>query len=274
MRKQPVLGGHACLTCPFRGADEERGRLVHGPLAGVPLVVGKGERAVVRSGRGNLRRVAVVGERGLGIAGRHGVVARPQRSHLVALPVAAERPRAARQRVLDQRVLLDRRPHHTGRQFHWCHEFGWARQHLVGRGMLLVSVGAPITSPGPCLGRRRRRRHRRAPEATRSSAWLMTSCWETPISHRIVRARGAPIRPATVRAGSVSDHVPCGTAMQSTPCRSPAAPASAAAAVTASVRRSTVGAAWSTAPSPTRTGRRESRERIDPATTLDATVPP
>ena len=81
------------------------------------------------------------------------------------------------------------------------------------------------------------------PVATSASAWLITSCWETPISQRSVRAPGDPTRRATVRAGSVSDHVPCGTAMQSMRPSSPGAPASAAAADTASVIRSTTGAA-------------------------------
>ena len=62
--------------------------------------------------------------------------------------------------------------------------------------------------------------------------------------------------------------------MQSMRSSSPGAPASAAAATTASVMRSTTPADDAAAPSPTRTGRRGSNERIGPATTADATVPP
>ena len=62
--------------------------------------------------------------------------------------------------------------------------------------------------------------------------------------------------------------------MQSMPPSSPGAPASAAAATTASVMRSATEADDAAAPSPTRTGRRGSNERIGPATTADATVPP
>ena len=62
---------------------------------------------------------------------------------------AAERPSAARQCVLNQRVLLDGRPYHPGRLFHGRHEVGRARQHLVGRGLLPVGIDAPVTSPGP-----------------------------------------------------------------------------------------------------------------------------
>ena len=68
-------------------------------------------------------------------------------------------------------------------------------------------------TPAPRLRPRRRCRRVRPPPA--ASAWLMTSCWETPISQRSVRASGDPTRRATVRAGSVSDQVPWGTAMQS-----------------------------------------------------------
>ena len=66
-----------------------------------------------------------------------------------------------------------------------------------------------------------------SPAATAASAWLMTSCCETPTSKRSVRARGDPMRRATVRAGSVSDHEPWGTATQSTAPSRPGAPASA-----------------------------------------------
>ena len=68
--------------------------------------------------------------------------------------------------------------------------------------------------------------------------------------------------------------MPWGTVMQSTRAEEAGAPASSAAARHGLGHESTTGAASSAAPSPTRTGRRGSREREGPATTLDATVRP
>ena len=69
---------------PVGRADQERRGLVDRPLAGVPPVVGVRERAVVRPGRGDVRRVAGLGEGGVGVVRGHRVEAGPQRGDLVA----------------------------------------------------------------------------------------------------------------------------------------------------------------------------------------------
>src|SRR5687768_13563189 len=102
------------------------------------------------------------------------------------------------------------------------------------------------------------------PELMRVSASEISVCWGTPTSATMVRA-SAPMRAAISLAGSEYDHVPRGTATESTAARIDVEPASAAAALTASTMRSSASrpiseeeAGWSATPTPTSTGRRGS----------------
>ncbi len=149
--EEPAIGRDAGRTRPLGRADQESRRLVDGPLAGVPPVVGEGQRSVVRARRGDSGPVAGLGEGGLGVARRHRVEARPQRGDLVALAVRRQVVRGG-QRVLNERVLLHRREHDPRRELHGGHEVGRAGQDLVGWRVLLVRLGTPVAGPGPCLG--------------------------------------------------------------------------------------------------------------------------
>ena len=105
--------------------------------------------------------------------------------------IGAEMRRRA-EGVLNQRVLLHRRQHHARRLLHGGHEVGRPGQYLVGRLVLLVGLDRRRRGPTPAPRRRRPRLSRDAPAATAASAWLITSCCETPSSHS---DRARPGRP-------------------------------------------------------------------------------
>ena len=222
-------GGTPAARGPLRRADHEGRGLVHGPLAGVPAVVGVGQRAVARAGRGDLLGVTGLAEGGLGVVAGDGVEARPQRGDPSRCSLGVRRASAASAFSISAYCCTGR-PDDARRALDGRHEVGRPGEDLVGRLPFLVRLGAAVPRPAPRLaaGDHDRARSRRPPR--RPSAWLITSCCETPTSQRSVRARGDPMRRATVRAGSVSDHEPWGTATQSTAPSRPGAPASSAAA--------------------------------------------
>ena len=157
--EQPALGRDAGPACLLGRADQERGRLVHGPLAGVPLVVREGERPIVRSRRRDVRlghAVAGMRPRGSRLPPRCSAP-RALPSHRSAF--AADKPRAPPSAFSIERVLLHGRPHHAGGLFHRGHEVRRPRQHLVGR------------SRPPRPRRRRRRAPRPAPRIRRRRRW-------------------------------------------------------------------------------------------------------
>ena len=151
MREDPALGRHAGLPRPFGRADQQRRRLVDGPLAGVPPVVGVGQWAVVRPRRGDVRRVAAQRERRRGVVAGHRVEPGPERSDLLALAFRREMQRRG-EGVLNERVLLHGRPDHAGRDLHGGHEIRRPRQDLVGRVVFFVGLDAAVPGPGPRLG--------------------------------------------------------------------------------------------------------------------------
>ena len=150
VREEPPVGCDACVAGPCRGADHEGRRLVHGPLAGVPLVVGVRQRPVAGAGRGDLARVPRLAERGLGVLTGDRVEAGPQRRDLVAL-LGRRQPGRGRQRVLDERVLLHRRQHDAGRPLNGGHGVGRPADDFVGRRSFPVRLAAPVPGPAPGL---------------------------------------------------------------------------------------------------------------------------
>ena len=147
MGEEPAIGRDAGRPRPLGRADQQRRGLVDGPLAGVPPVVGVGERPVVRSGGGDVRRVAWLREGGLGVVHGHRVEARPERGDVGALAVRRERAAAAASAFSMSAYCCTRRPDHAGGDLDRGHEVRRPREHLVGRR------GPP----------RRRRRRRRGP---------------------------------------------------------------------------------------------------------------
>ena len=146
VREEPAVGGDPRRGGAFGRADQQRRRLVDGPLAGVPDVVGEGEGTVARPGGGDVGRSARLGEGGIGIRLGGRVEAGPQAGDLVALGLGAQ-PLGGAERVLNHGVLLDRGQDDAGGDLDRCDEVGRSAEDLVGRR------GPP----------RRSRRHRRAP---------------------------------------------------------------------------------------------------------------
>ena len=104
----------------------------------------------MRSRRGDVCRVARLGKRRLGVVRRHSVETRPERGDRLALVLRRE-VEGCREGVLNERVLLYRRPDDAGCDLHRSDEVGRPGEHLVGRPVLLIGVHAPVTRPGPRL---------------------------------------------------------------------------------------------------------------------------
>ena len=139
-------------------------------------------------------------------------------------------PLGRAERVLDQRVLLHDGPDDAGRHLNGGDELGRPRQDLVG---WTPSPSSDSTPPA-------RAQARASPPttATASLSPLATMAQrvvddlllgDADFAEHGAGARRAPIRRATVRAGSVSDHEPWGTRTWSRPASRPGAPASSAA---------------------------------------------
>ena len=148
VREEPSVRGHAGLGSTGRRADDERRRLVHRPLTGVPDVVGVRKGAVAWTGHCDLGRSARRAEGSVGVVGRHGVEAGPERGDLVPLRVRPE-PACCGQRVLNEGVLLHRRQDDAGLELNRGHEVGRPLHDPVGWLALEVRFFAAAAEPAP-----------------------------------------------------------------------------------------------------------------------------
>ena len=130
-------------------AEQDGGRLVDRPLAGVPPVVGIGQRPVRGVRTGDVLGGAGSGEGGEVVALRHGVEASPEsgdvgcvRGSLLVL--------VGRQGIFDEGVLLDHRPQGAGGRFDRCHEIGRAGQRDVGWvAWIVIDLDTTEAGEGP-----------------------------------------------------------------------------------------------------------------------------
>ncbi len=147
-------------TRPFGRADQESRRLVDGPLAGVPPVVGEGQRSVVRARRGDGRpRRGVGGRRPRGCA-RATALKRAHSAAISSRSAVRRQVLGGGQRVLHERVLLHRREHDPRRR-----PPPGPRSRAGGSGPRRVAPAPrprrrPRRGPRPAPPRRRRRRRR------------------------------------------------------------------------------------------------------------------
>ena len=209
MGEQPPIGRDPGLRGSSSGADEQGGGLVDRPLGRVPQVVGVGERTVAGPGRRDLVGSARRAERRVRVA-RPMSLKRPHSAAISSRCARLDVCSAAANVFSIEGVLL----HH-----------GHTRPAAISMGAMnsggrvSTSSGGPSAasrsrrrpaSPGPRLCRRHDHRDVALARCDGASAWLMSSCWDTPTSARRCSAPGAPMRRATPRPGSVSDHEPCG----------------------------------------------------------------
>ena len=131
-REDPTVAGHAEAFGRLGRAQQEGGRLVDRPLAGVPLVVRKGQGPVGRRRRGNLPGVHGGGKGGGRVVPGHPVEALPQGGDIDALLLHCLML-IGPERVVDHGVLLDRLPQAVG-HLDGLEERTGTPVHDVGRG--------------------------------------------------------------------------------------------------------------------------------------------